>query len=137
MWRLRGACRRPSGQVLQRECGQRGRKSGRTIEGLSDDKSHPVQQAWIEHTVPQCGYCQSGQIMAAVALLDRNPNPTDREIDSAMADNICRCGTYLSIRNAIHTAADKMDGRLREEKMTKMELTRRSFVTTALLPVAG
>jgi isoquinoline 1-oxidoreductase subunit alpha len=80
----------------------------RTIEGLSDDKSHPVQQAWIEHTVPQCGYCQSGQIMAAVALLDRNPNPTDREIDSAMADNICRCGTYLSIRNAIHAAADKI-----------------------------
>lgn len=82
----------------------------RTIEGLSEDKSHPVQQAWIAHTVPQCGYCQSGQIMAAVALLERNPNPTDREIDSAMADNLCRCGTYLSIRKAIHDAAERMAG---------------------------
>jgi aerobic-type carbon monoxide dehydrogenase small subunit (CoxS/CutS family) len=82
----------------------------RTIEGLSEDKSHPVQQAWIANTVPQCGYCQSGQIMAAVALLERNPSPTDREIDSAMADNLCRCGTYLSIRKAIHDAAEMMAG---------------------------
>ena len=80
-----------------------------TIEGLSEDRSHPVQQAWVEHTVPQCGYCQSGQIMAAAALLARNPSPSDREIDSAMADNLCRCGTYMSIRAAIHTAAEKMD----------------------------
>lgn len=77
----------------------------RTIEGLSEDNSHPVQQAWIEHTVAQCGYCQSGQIMAAVALLERSPNPSDREIDTAMADNLCRCGTYLQIRAAIHSAA--------------------------------
>jgi isoquinoline 1-oxidoreductase alpha subunit len=76
-----------------------------TIEGLSDDNSHPVQRAWIEHTVPQCGYCQSGQIMSAVALLARSANPTDSEIDSAMAGNLCRCGTYLRIRKAIRTAA--------------------------------
>ena len=76
-----------------------------TIEGLSADASHPVQKAWIEHTVPQCGYCQSGQIMAAVALLRRSPKPTDREIDQAMADNLCRCGTYAQIREAIHAAA--------------------------------
>jgi isoquinoline 1-oxidoreductase alpha subunit len=76
-----------------------------TIEGLSPDASHPVQKAWIEHTVPQCGYCQSGQIMAAVALLRRSPKPTDREIDQAMADNLCRCGTYTQIREAIHAAA--------------------------------
>ena len=76
-----------------------------TIEGLSPDSSHPVQKAWIAHTVPQCGYCQSGQIMAAVALLRKSPNPTDREIDAAMADNICRCGTYAQIREAIQAAA--------------------------------
>ena len=76
-----------------------------TIEGLSDDNSHPVQRAWIEHTVPQCGYCQSGQIMSAVALLARSTNPTDSEIDSAMAGNLCRCGTYLRIRKAIRAAA--------------------------------
>jgi aerobic-type carbon monoxide dehydrogenase small subunit (CoxS/CutS family) len=78
-----------------------------TIEGLSPDRSHPLQKAWIEHTVPQCGYCQSGQIMAAAALLRKSPNPTDREIDQAMVDNLCRCGTYLQIRAAIHTAAKK------------------------------
>jgi aerobic-type carbon monoxide dehydrogenase small subunit (CoxS/CutS family) len=76
-----------------------------TIEGLSPDRSHPVQRAWIEHTVPQCGYCQSGQIMTAAALLARNPQPTDSEIDEAMAGNLCRCGTYLSIRKAIRHAA--------------------------------
>ena len=76
-----------------------------TIEGLSPDNSHPVQLAWQEHTVPQCGYCQSGQIMAAAALLSRTPQPTDQEIDAAMADNLCRCGTYLAIRKAIHSAA--------------------------------
>ncbi len=77
-----------------------------TIEGLSEDNSHPVQQAWIEGTVPQCGYCQSGQIMSAVALLERSPDPTDAEIDSAMAGNLCRCGTYRRIRKAIHRAAE-------------------------------
>ena len=76
-----------------------------TIEGLSADASNPVQKAWIQHTVPQCGYCQSGQILAAVALLRRGPNPSDREIDEAMAGNICRCGTYAQIKEAIQTAA--------------------------------
>ncbi len=79
-----------------------------TIEGLSTDNSHPVQQAWIAEQVPQCGYCQSGQIMAAAALLKRNPNPTDEDIDMAMAGHICRCGTYPRIRKAIKTAAKKM-----------------------------
>jgi aerobic-type carbon monoxide dehydrogenase small subunit (CoxS/CutS family) len=76
-----------------------------TIEGLSEDGSHPVQKAWIEEDVPQCGYCQSGQIMSAVALLAKNPHPTDTDIDSAMSGNICRCGTYQRIRKAIHRAA--------------------------------
>ncbi|SFZ86375.1 isoquinoline 1-oxidoreductase, alpha subunit [Devosia enhydra] len=77
-----------------------------TIEGLSSDGNHPVQQAWIEHTVPQCGYCQSGQIMSAAALLARTPKPSDREIDAAMAENICRCGTYSAVRDAVHRAAE-------------------------------
>lgn len=77
-----------------------------TIEGLSDDNSHPLQQAWIEHTVPQCGYCQSGQIMAAAALLKQTPNPSDSDIDAAMAGNLCRCGTYQRIRRAIHRAVE-------------------------------
>jgi aerobic-type carbon monoxide dehydrogenase small subunit (CoxS/CutS family) len=76
-----------------------------TIEGLSRDGTHPVQVAWIEFDVPQCGYCQSGQIMAAVALLKSSPKPTDAEIDAQMT-NICRCGTYLRIRQAIHRAAE-------------------------------
>ena len=76
-----------------------------TIEGLSPDRSHPVQRAWIEHQVPQCGYCQSGQIMSAAALLKGNPKPTDTDIDAAMQGNICRCGTYPRIRKAIHSAA--------------------------------
>jgi isoquinoline 1-oxidoreductase alpha subunit len=75
-----------------------------TIEGLSSATSHPIQKAWAEHDVPQCGYCQSGQIMAAAALLNKNQNPSDRDIDQAMT-NICRCGTYQRIRAAIHTAA--------------------------------
>ncbi len=77
-----------------------------TIEGLSEDASHPVQQAWETLDVPQCGYCQSGQIMAAAALLAHNPHPTDSEIDSAMSGNLCRCGTYPRIRQAIHHAAE-------------------------------
>jgi aerobic-type carbon monoxide dehydrogenase small subunit (CoxS/CutS family) len=76
-----------------------------TIEGLSADSSHPVQRAWTELDVPQCGYCQSGQIMSAAALLAQTAQPTDAEIDAAMAGNICRCGTYQRIRAAIHRAA--------------------------------
>jgi isoquinoline 1-oxidoreductase alpha subunit len=79
-----------------------------TIESLGDGASHPVQQAWIEHGVPQCGYCQSGQIMSAAALLAQNPEPTDADIDTAMAGNICRCGTYPRIRAAIHAAAARL-----------------------------
>jgi len=79
-----------------------------TIEGLSADNSHPVQKAWLAEQVPQCGYCQSGQIMAAAALLKRTPNPTDADIDAAMQANICRCGTYVRIRKAIKTAAGIM-----------------------------
>jgi aerobic-type carbon monoxide dehydrogenase small subunit (CoxS/CutS family) len=77
-----------------------------TIEGLSTNRSHPVQKAWIELDVPQCGYCQSGQIMSAVALLAKTPQPTDADIDAAMAGNLCRCGTYQRIRAAIHRAAE-------------------------------
>ena len=81
-------------------------KSITTIEGLSQDKSAAVQRAWIELDVPQCGYCQSGQIMSAAALLKSNPAPSDADIDAAMAGNICRCGTYPRIRKAIHRAAE-------------------------------
>ncbi|HMK85201.1 MAG TPA: (2Fe-2S)-binding protein [Steroidobacteraceae bacterium] len=79
-----------------------------TIEGLSADRSHAVQRAWLELDVPQCGYCQSGQIMAAAALLEANPLPTDADIDAALAGNICRCGTYRRIRKAVHRAAELM-----------------------------
>jgi aerobic-type carbon monoxide dehydrogenase small subunit (CoxS/CutS family) len=82
-----------------------------TIEGLSSDGSHPVQQAWIAEDVPQCGYCQSGQIMSAVALLAKKPNPTDSDIDDFMSGNICRCGTYQRIRKAIHRAATTSAGK--------------------------
>jgi isoquinoline 1-oxidoreductase alpha subunit len=80
-----------------------------TIEGLAEKggKLHPVQNAWIQHDVAQCGYCQAGQIMSATALLKRIPKPTDADIDAAMAGNLCRCGTYLRIRKAIHSAADE------------------------------
>jgi isoquinoline 1-oxidoreductase alpha subunit len=76
-----------------------------TIEGLSPDDSHPLQRAWLQADVPQCGYCQSGQLMSAAVLLKANPNPTDRDIDAAMSGNLCRCGTYPRIRKAIHIAA--------------------------------
>lgn len=76
-----------------------------TIEGLSANGDHPVQKAWLEHDVAQCGYCQTGQIMSAAALLKTNPNPTDAQIEAAMSGNICRCGTYLRIRDAIKAAA--------------------------------
>jgi aerobic-type carbon monoxide dehydrogenase small subunit (CoxS/CutS family) len=82
-------------------------KSVITIEGLSPDRSHPVQRAWIAEDVPQCGYCQSGQIMNAVALLRKAPKPTDADIDAAMGNVLCRCGTYQRIRRAIHRAASE------------------------------
>ncbi len=81
-------------------------KAVTTIEGLSPDVTHPVQRAWIELDVPQCGYCQSGQIMSVASLLERVPNPTDADIDELMMGNICRCGTYQEIRKAIHRAAE-------------------------------
>jgi isoquinoline 1-oxidoreductase alpha subunit len=81
-------------------------KNVTTIEGLSPDTSHPLQRAWMEIDVPQCGYCQSGQIMSAAILLKEKPKPTDRDIDEAMGGNICRCGTYPRIRRAIHRAAE-------------------------------
>ena len=76
-----------------------------TIEGLSENGDHPVQKAWLEHDVPQCGYCQAGQIMTAAAFLKENPNPTDEQIETAMNGNLCRCGTYLRIKAAVKTAA--------------------------------
>ncbi|NOK11170.1 (2Fe-2S)-binding protein [Corallococcus exercitus] len=91
-------CLHPVGEIAGREV--------RTIEGLADATGlHPVQQAWIAEDVAQCGFCQPGQIMAAVALLRKNPQPTDADIDAAMSDNVCRCGTYVRIRSAIHRAA--------------------------------
>ncbi len=83
-------------------------KSITTIEGLSEDASHPVQVAWVEERVSQCGYCQPGQIMNAVALLKKNPNPSDDDISKAMGDTLCRCGTYQRIRAAIHRAAQEV-----------------------------
>jgi isoquinoline 1-oxidoreductase alpha subunit len=94
----RRACTTPVTQVVGRRV--------TTIEGLSPDGSHPVQRAWSEIDVPQCGYCQAGQIMAAASLLARTPNPTDEEIATAMNGNICRCGTYLRIRQAVRRAAE-------------------------------
>jgi isoquinoline 1-oxidoreductase subunit alpha len=85
-----------------------GGKKVSTIEGLSKDNSHPLQVAWIKHDVPQCGYCQSGQLMSAAALLESNKNPSDADIDAAMSGNICRCGTYGRIRAAIKDAASTM-----------------------------
>ena len=104
-----GACTVLIGKRPVRSCGITvGEVVGKditTIEGLSPDSRHPVQLAWVEEQVPQCGYCQSGQIMAAASLLKRNPNPTDQEIDRGML-NLCRCGTYPRIRKAIHRASD-------------------------------
>ena len=106
---LCGACTvHLDGQAV-RSCQTRvssvGKKKISTIEGLSADNSHPVQKAWIAEQVPQCGYCQPGQIMSAAALLARTPKPTDEQIDSAMMGNLCRCGMYQRIRRAIHRAA--------------------------------
>jgi isoquinoline 1-oxidoreductase subunit alpha len=109
-----GACTVHVDGQLVRSCNtQVGAVAGKkitTIEGLSAKNDHPVQKAWIELDVPQCGYCQSGQIMAAAALLARKPNPTDGDIDAAMAGNICRCGTYQRIRAGIHRAAQIKNG---------------------------
>lgn len=79
-----------------------------TVEGLSEDANHAVQQAWLEHDVAQCGYCQAGQMMNAASLLSQNPNPSDKEIEDAMNGNICRCGTYVRIKAAIRTASEKL-----------------------------
>ena len=106
---LCGACTVHLGGVPVRSCvtpvAAAAGRSVTTIEGLSDRGDHPVQRAWIEIDVPQCGYCQSGQIMSAAALLDSKPAPTDQDINEAMSGNICRCGTYQRIRAAIHRAA--------------------------------
>ena len=88
-----------------------GKQEVTTIEGLSEKGDHPVQKAWLEHDVAQCGYCQTGQIMTATALLKSNPNPSDADIDAAMSGNICRCGTYLIIKDAIKTAAKKSNAK--------------------------
>ncbi|WP_209332267.1 (2Fe-2S)-binding protein [Lunatimonas salinarum] len=102
---LCGACTVLLGDVAVRSCSlpvsEVGSQAITTIEGLSEDGSHPVQEAWVAHNVPQCGYCQVGQIMNATALLKRNPSPSDAEIDQAMAGNLCRCGTYNRIKEAI------------------------------------
>lgn len=100
-----GSCTILVGDIAMRSCmlpvSQIGNQAVTTIEGLSEDGDHPVQKAWLEHDVPQCGYCQAGQIMNAVALLKANPKPSDEEIDGAMNGNICRCGTYVRIKAAI------------------------------------
>jgi isoquinoline 1-oxidoreductase alpha subunit len=107
---LCGACTvHLDGQAIRSCVSPLSRVSGKhvtTIEGLSTDNSHPLQRAWIEIDVPQCGYCQSGQIMSAAVLVRENPTPTDKDIDEAMSGNICRCGTYPRIRHAIHRAAE-------------------------------
>src|SRR5262245_16360520 len=95
-----------------------------TIEGLSSDGSHPVQRAWEEIDVPQCGYCQAGQIMSATALLAKNPKPTDSDIDTAMNGNICRCATYLRIREAIHKAAAMSPVRPRPTETARAQAAR-------------
>lgn len=103
-----GSCTILVGDIAMRSCmlpvSQIGNQEITTIEGLSENGDHPVQKAWLEHDVPQCGYCQAGQIMNAVALLKANPKPSDEEIDGAMNGNICRCGTYVRIKAAIKAA---------------------------------
>ena len=104
-----GACTIHVNGMAIRSCqlpvSQVGSQSITTIEGLSENGDHPLQKAWVEHDVPQCGYCQAGQIMNAAALLDSNPKPSDEEIEAAMNGNICRCGTYTRIKAAIKTAS--------------------------------
>jgi aerobic-type carbon monoxide dehydrogenase small subunit (CoxS/CutS family) len=105
-----GACTILVDDMASRSCqlpvSEVGTQSITTIEGLSENGDHPLQKAWLEHDVPQCGYCQSGQIMNAAALLKSNPNPTDEEIEASMEGNICRCGTYIRIKKAVKTAAN-------------------------------
>ena len=104
-----GACTVHINGVAQRSCStavSTVNQSITTIEGLSADGSHPLQKAWMEVDVPQCGYCQAGQLMSAAALLRTTPRPTDAQINTAMTGNVCRCGTYLRIREAIHLAAN-------------------------------
>ena len=105
-----GACTVHLGDTAVRSCqlpvSAIGNKAVTTIEGLSANGDHPLQKAWIEHDVPQCGYCQAGQIMTAAALLKKNSTPSDEEIEIAMNGNICRCGTYLRIKEAIKTASN-------------------------------
>jgi isoquinoline 1-oxidoreductase alpha subunit len=96
------SCSTPIARVLDRTVS--------TVESLSANNSHPLQKAWIQHDVPQCGYCQSGQLMSAAALLAENKNPSDADIDEAMKGNLCRCGTYVRVRAAIKTAAAEMRG---------------------------
>jgi len=107
-----GACTVHLGDTAVRSCSlpvaSVGNQEVTTIEGLSENGDHPVQEAWLESDVPQCGYCQAGQIMTASALLKQNPNPTDSEIEMAMNGNICRCGTYVRIKEAVKSAADKL-----------------------------
>ncbi|MEH6681789.1 MAG: (2Fe-2S)-binding protein [Sediminicola sp.] len=102
-----GACTIHLGDTAVRSCqlpvSAVGDQSITTIEGLSENGDHPVQKAWLEHDVYQCGYCQAGQIMSATSLLNKNPSPTDGEIETAMSGNICRCGTYTRIKKAIHS----------------------------------
>jgi len=109
-----GACTVHLGGTATRSClipvSAVGNQPITTLEGLSASGTHPVQLAWEEIDVPQCGYCQAGQIMSAAALLARNPKPTDKDIDSAMNGNLCRCGTYLRIRAAVHRAAELTSG---------------------------
>ena len=107
-----GACTVHVDGEARRSCVTRvGQVAGKrvvTIEGLSADGTHPLQRAWIEHNVPQCGYCQAGQIMSAAALLVEKPEPTDDDIDGALRVNLCRCGTYQRVRQAVHTAAEEL-----------------------------
>lgn len=107
-----GACTIHLGDVAMRSCmlpvSQVGSNAVTTIEGLSENGDHPVQKAWLEHDVPQCGYCQAGQIMNAVALLKSKSNPSDEEINAAMNGNICRCGTYVRIKAAVKTASKNL-----------------------------
>jgi len=107
-----GACTIHVSDVAVRSCqlpvSAVGEQKITTIEGLSENGDHPVQKAWLEQDVPQCGYCQAGQIMSAAALLKANPNPSDEEIDQAMNGNICRCGTYIRIKKAIKTASSSL-----------------------------
>src|SRR4030095_6241159 len=124
-------------RACQPQVSAAGTREVKTIEGLSPDGAHPLQKAWLSLDVPQCGYCQAGQIMNAAALLARTPKPSDADIDSAMTGNICRCGTYVRIREAIHLAAN--GGREGEEGAMKnlKKLDRRSFINFTALAGGG